>query len=108
MPYMVIFESNRHHPKSGAEDSHQMRFVFLPITFFKVRRLRECMANLRRFLVGRASAALMLLRAVRVRDVPWLLLGLVAMILISPDEECSKPIRPEELARRRNASPKKP
>lgn len=66
------------------------------------------MNKLNEFIVGKANTIRWLLKAVRLRDVPWLVLGFVAMILISPEEEGPKPTESKGLARRRNASPKKP
>jgi hypothetical protein len=62
------------------------------------------MTKLRKFLIGKANAAFTLLRAVRLRDVPWLLLGFVVMILISPEEAEHKSSASGKPARRGNAS----
>jgi hypothetical protein len=56
--------------------------------------------KLRKFLVGRANAALWLLRAVHLRDVPWLLLGFVVMILMAPEDDAPDSTESEEPTRR--------
>ena len=62
------------------------------------------MTKLKRFLAGRADAALRLVRAVRLRDVPLVLLGWLLMLLIPPEEEAPSPTESAEHARRRDGA----
>jgi hypothetical protein len=64
----------------------------------------QTLIKLREFLIGKANAALWLLRAVRLRDAPWLLFGFVVMLLIPPERDVPQSPQSEEYVRRDNAS----
>jgi hypothetical protein len=46
------------------------------------------MTKLRRFLAGKTCTAFSLLRAIRLREAPCLLLGFIVMLLTSPEKDC--------------------
>jgi hypothetical protein len=89
--------------KSDAEDSISGG-SFPANHFSKLRRLRGNMTKLRQFLAGKTYATFSLLRAVRLREAPCVLLGFIVMLLISPEKELPQSPESKEYARRRNAS----
>jgi hypothetical protein len=62
------------------------------------------MTKLWEFVVGKVSAMTRLFRAVRLRELPCVLLGWVLILLISPEEVVEESPESEEQARRRNGT----